>query len=94
MVLIVVLLLVTALAVEGFKEGPPYQALAGADASLRAAEDADAPRYDPALFAMATRLRGAAKSALDLETKRFRWLRDYDGVNSYLSASRSLAMAA
>jgi L,D-transpeptidase catalytic domain len=94
MVLVIVLLLGTALLVEGFKESPPYHAMAGVDATLRAAEDADAPRYDPALFSMATRLRGAAQSALDAETRRFRWFRDYDGVNSYLVASRSLAVAA
>ena len=94
LVLVACLLLVTALLVEGFKDGPPYQAMAGVDATLRAAEDAEAPRYDPALFSMATRLRGAAQTALAAETKRFRWLRDYDGVNSYLAASRSLAVAA
>ncbi|MFN0150384.1 MAG: murein L,D-transpeptidase family protein [bacterium] len=86
-------LLANAALIEGFKSGPPYQEFAGVDAAIREADQAEAPRYDPALYAMAMRLRGAAQTALDTESQRFRWIRDYDGVRSYLAASRSLAVA-
>ncbi len=86
-------LLANAALIEGFKSGPPYQEFVRVDAAIREASQAEAPRYDPALYAMATRLRGAAQTALDTESQRFRWMRDYDGVRSYLAASRSLAVA-
>jgi len=88
-----IFLLANAALIEGFKSGPPFEEFVGVDSALREASQAEAPRYDPALYAMATRLRGAAQDALDTESRRFRWVRDYDGVRSYLTASRSLAVA-
>jgi len=87
-----VFFLTNAALIEGFKSGPPYDEFVAVDSAIREAGQAEAPRYDPALYAMATRLRGEAQTALDAESRRFRWMRDYGGVRSYLAASRSLAV--
>jgi hypothetical protein len=89
-----ILLLGTACLFEGFRQAPPLEAFIQVDSAIREAGDAEAERYEPDLYAIATRLRRSAGDSVTREARRFRWMRQYAGTRDLLVASRSLAVTA
>lgn len=89
-----VLVLGNAALLTALTEDAPTDHFVRIDATLRAAERAEAPRRAGDLFAIARGLRDAARREHARQSERFLWFRDYAGVRTCLAASRVVAQAA